>query len=115
MTATPWFSACIHIPIQPLGITPRQRPAYALMKYIPLSLYYRRHLERNQIVPITHDDWERPPEVEFELYGLLGLPEELFDRQKRVSVSGNRIIGGVQARFAGGTGVGTWPGWDFPR
>jgi hypothetical protein len=64
---------------------------------IPLSLYYRRVLEDNGVRAIGPENWLRQHEVEFDLYAVLGMPDELFERRRFISPSGATIIGGVRA------------------
>jgi hypothetical protein len=63
---------------------------------IVLTPLYRRLLEKNKVRAIEQDGWEEQGSLKFDDYALLGFPEELFERQRRVSVTGDTIIGGVR-------------------
>lgn len=57
---------------------------------------YRRLLEANKIRAISQENWDWQQSLEWDLFGVLGFPEELFDRHKHISVSGSTVIGGVR-------------------
>jgi hypothetical protein len=60
-----------------------------------LHSHYRRLMEKN-VRAIPYENWELRQQLEFDHYGVLGFPEELFDRRRRVSVCGETIVGGVR-------------------
>jgi hypothetical protein len=65
--------------------------------FVSLSDHDRRLLEANGIVALPQDGWaHEEEEIDFDNFGVLGLPDELFSREQRIDVTGARIIGGVR-------------------
>jgi hypothetical protein len=62
---------------------------------ILLGPHYRRLLEKN-VRAIPQEAWELREKLQFDRYGVLGCPEELFDGQRCVNVRGETVIGGVR-------------------
>jgi hypothetical protein len=76
---------------------------------ILLTPHYIKLLKDNGVEPVPESHWAFRDGMQFELYGILGLPEELFDHTKRVSVTGHRIIGGVRPVLMFATGTDAVP------
>jgi hypothetical protein len=60
-----------------------------------LGRHYRRLLEKN-VRAIPQENWERREQLQFDRYGVLGFPVELWDGQRRVNVNGATVAGGVR-------------------
>jgi len=64
-----------------------------LMGITPL---YRAAMESKRVLPFVMDGWDNPVSVEFSDYAVLGLPAEHIDQTRRVTVVGEKVIGGVR-------------------
>lgn len=64
---------------------------------IPLSPHYRGLLEKNGIEPVAQDQWHSHAELDFDFYGILGFPDELLDRERKITATGQTISGGMRA------------------
>jgi hypothetical protein len=61
--------------------------------FIRLGPHYQRLLEANGIVAVGEENWLSQHEVSFEQYGMLGLPAELHEREKKLTAGGRTIAG----------------------
>src|SRR5262249_43606454 len=64
---------------------------------VPIHPHYQRLMERGGIVPLSQNNWDLHAECTFDGYGILGFPEEKFSRERKRSVTGSTVIGGVRA------------------
>jgi hypothetical protein len=48
---------------------------------VALSTYYQDQLELNNIVPVTSENWVHQDQVDYGIYAMLGLPQELTDEE----------------------------------
>jgi hypothetical protein len=64
--------------------------------FVQIDPIYRRLLEGNNVIAIPQENWEKHARLDYEFFGILGLPEEKLDRQKRITVTGETIGGGMQ-------------------
>jgi hypothetical protein len=76
---------------------------------VPLRPYHQQLLEANKIVPLPQDGWGPHKNFQCDTYGILGFPEEVFSRQRRVSVTGATIIGGVRPALMMGNATDAVP------
>src|SRR5262249_10184721 len=60
------------------------------------SSHYQRLLESNKVHAIPLDTCHLGEAFDFDRYGILGFPEELFDRRRQIDAAGFTVIGGVR-------------------
>ena len=76
---------------------------------IVIPPFYRTLLETNKVVPFVMDEWGSTLTMRFDSYGVLGLPEEKMEHQRRIDVTGATIIGGVRATIIFGDKINAQP------
>jgi hypothetical protein len=64
--------------------------------FVSISDHDRRLLQANGIIALPQDGWAHGEDIDFDNFGVLGLPNELFSREQRIDVTGARVIGGVR-------------------
>jgi hypothetical protein len=70
---------------------------------IRVSPYYRANLEKNRIVPVDEATWRYPGDDPYDLYGVLGFPEELTVNDMWIDPSGRKNVGSITPKFVTGT------------
>jgi len=63
---------------------------------VQIEPHYRRLMETNGVTAIAQDNWRLHEQLDFEWFGVLGLPDELLVRDRRIAPSGGTIAGGMR-------------------
>jgi hypothetical protein len=77
--------------------------------FVQVIPHYQRLLQQNGVVAIPQENWRTHQQLDFEFFGILGLPEELLDHRRRVAADGATIAGGMRPALMAGNSSDALP------